>query len=104
MKKFLLIILILICIASYSQAKQILPVKIEENTITITVAKTGELGKNYFYCSNGYKCSTEQVVKEYYKNKGYQVMRAEYSFWKGMFVLSFLDELYPHTLNTPMSY
>lgn len=27
-------------------------------------------------------------------------MRAEYSFWKGMFVLAFLDELYPQTLNT----
>ena len=37
MKKFLLIILTLICFASYSQAKQILPAKIEENTITITL-------------------------------------------------------------------
>jgi len=27
-------------------------------------------------------------------------MRAEYSFWKGLFVLAFLDELYPHTLQT----
>ena len=26
-------------------------------------------------------------------------MRAEYSFWKGIFVLSFLDELYQQTLN-----
>ena len=26
-------------------------------------------------------------------------MRAEYSFWKGIFVLTFLDELYPQTLN-----
>ena len=25
-------------------------------------------------------------------------MRAEYSFWEGMFVLIFLDELYPQTL------
>ena len=99
MKKFLLIILTLICFGSYSQAKQILPAKIEENTITITAAKTGDLGKNYFYCLNGNKCSTEQIVREYYKNKGYQVMRAEYSFWKGIFVLSFLDELYPQTLN-----
>lgn len=99
MKKFLLIILTLICFASYSQAKQILPAKIEENTITITAKKTGDLGKNYFYCLNGNKCSTEQIVREYYKNKGYQVMRAEYSFWKGIFVLSFLDELYPQTLN-----
>ena len=27
-------------------------------------------------------------------------MRAEYSFWKGIFALAFLDELYPLTLNT----
>ena len=55
--------------------------------------------KTNFYCSNGNKCSTEQIVREYYKNNGYQVMRAEYSFWKGIFVLTFLDELYPQTLN-----
>lgn len=100
MRRFLLTILILICFVPSIGAKQVLPEKITKNTITITAQKTGELGKNYFYCSNGNKCSTEQIVREYYKNNGYQVMRAEYSFWKGMFVLSFLDELYPHTLNT----
>lgn len=100
MKKFLLTIFTLIYFASFVGAKQILPEKIIKNTITITAPKTGELDKNYFYCSNGEKCSTEQVVQEYYKNIGYQVMRAEYSFWKGIFVLSFLDELYPQTLNT----
>mgnify|MGYP002624547505 CR=1 FL=1 len=84
---------------SFADAKQVLPKKITKNTIIITAPKTGELGKNYFYCSNGKKCSTEQVVREYYKNKGCQVMRAEYSFWKGVFVLAFLDELYPQTLN-----
>ena len=92
--------LFLTCFVSYAVAKQVLPEKITKNTITITAPKTGELGKNYFYCTNGEKCSTEQVVREYYKNKGYQVMRAEYSFWKGIFVLAFLDELYPQTLNT----
>ena len=92
--------MILICFVPSIGAKQALPEKINKNTITITAHKTGELGKNYFYCSNGNKCSTEQVVREYYKNNGYQVMRAEYSFWKGIFVLSFLDELYPQTLNT----
>ena len=100
MKKFLLTILILICFAPLTGAKQVLPEKITKNTITITAQKTGEVGINYFYCSNGEKCSTEQVVREYYKNKDYKVMRAEYSFWKGIFVLSFLDELYPQTLNT----
>lgn len=92
--------LFLTCFVSYAVAKQVLPEKITKNTITITAPKTGELGKNYFYCTNGEKCSTEQVVREYYKNKDYQVMRAEYSFWKGIFVLAFLDELYPQTLNT----
>lgn len=100
MKKVLLTILILICFAQLTGAKQILSEKIIKNTITITAPKTEELGKNYFYCSGGEKCSTEQVVREYYKNKDYKVMRAEYSFWKGIFVLSFLDELYPQTLNT----
>lgn len=100
MKKFFFIIILLICFALNSDAKQILPDIIENNTIIISAQKTGEPGKNYFYCSNGNKCSTEQVVREYYKNEGYQVMRAEYSFWKGMFVLAFLDELYPQTLDT----
>lgn len=99
MKKFLLTILALLCFAPYVGAKQMLPEKITKNTIIITAPKTGELGKNYFYCSNGNKCSTEQIVREYYKNNGYQVMRSEYSFWKGIFVLTFLDELYPQTLN-----
>lgn len=72
--------LFLTCFVSYAVAKQVLSEKITKNTITITAPKTGELGKNYFYCTNGEKCSTEQVVREYYKNKGYQVMRAEYSF------------------------
>jgi hypothetical protein len=97
-KKVLLIFLILLCFAQQVLAKQVLSEKINKNTITIAASKTGELGKNYFYCTNGNKCSTEQVVREYYKNSGYQVMRAEYSFWKGIFVLSFLDELYSQTL------
>ncbi len=100
MKKFFFILVLLICFALNSDAKQILPDIIENNTIIISAQKTGELGKNYFYCSNGEKCSTEQIVREYYKNNGYKVMRAEYSFWKGMFVLGFLDELYPQTLDT----
>ncbi len=99
MKNILLIIFALICSLYCAHAEQILPHKIIENTTKITAPATGELGKNYFYCANGKKCSTEQVAREYYKNGGYKVMRAEYSFWKGMFVLAFLDELYPQTLN-----
>lgn len=78
----------------FACAKQVLPDVITDNTVTITAPKTGELGKSYFYCASGNKCSTEQVVREYYTNAGYKVMRAEYSFWQGMFVLVFLDELF----------
>ena len=65
MKKFSLLILIVICFQILADAKQLLPNVIENNIITITAQRTGELGKNYFYCSNGNKCSTEQVVREY---------------------------------------
>lgn len=99
MKNILLIIFALIYFVSCACAEQILPHKIIENTVKITAPATGELGKNYFYCASGKKCSTEQIAREYYKNCGYKVMRAEYSFWKGMFVLAFLDELYSQTLN-----
>lgn len=98
-KKAAITFLFLISLMTSAYAKQILPEKIISNTINITAPKTGEKGKNYFYCTNGNKCSTEQVVREYYKNNGFKVMRAEYSFWQGIFVLVFLDELYPHTLN-----
>ena len=99
MKKFFFLTLIAACFPILADAKQFLTDIIENNTITITAQKTGELGKNYFYCSNENKCSTEQVVRLSYKNNGYNIMRAEYSFWKGMFVLVFLDEFYPHTLD-----
>ena len=90
------IVLILVLLISQSvSASQVLPKEIIKHTETIYARRTGEVGKTYFYCQNGNKCSTEQVVREYYKNKGYSVMRAEYEFWKGMFILSFLDELYP---------
>lgn len=67
---------------------------IERITQVIEAKETGEKGKNYFFCSNGTKCSTENVVKEYYQNKGYQVMRAEVNFWQGMFCLAFFEEIY----------
>lgn len=67
MKKFLLTILILICFDPLTGAKQILSEKIIKNTITITTPKTEEPGKDYFYCSDGEKCSTKQVVREFYK-------------------------------------
>lgn len=94
MKKFATSLLFLLVFSPFACAKQVLPDVITDNTVTITAPKTGELGKSYFYCASGNKCSTEQVVREYYTNAGYKVMRAEYSFWQGMFVLVFLDELF----------
>lgn len=93
--RILLVLLMSIFIAQKSIALQILPADVQKHTKVIYAPLTGEVGKTYFYCQNGNKCSTEQVVREYYKNNGYSVMRAEYSFWKGMFILTFLDELYP---------
>jgi len=93
--KFLIVLFLNIFIVQNAIAQQILPADIKQHTETIYAATTGEIGKTYFYCQNGNKCSTEQVVREYYKNNGYSVMRAEYSFWKGIFILTFLDELYP---------
>ena len=90
------ILLIFVLLISQSvSASQVLPKTIIKHTEIIYATKTGETGKTYFYCQNGDKCSTEQVVREYYKNKCYSVMRAEYEFWKGIFILSFLNELYP---------
>lgn len=84
-----------LCLNQSVLASQVLPKDIINHTETIFAPTTGEVGKTYFYCKNGNKCSTEQIVREYYKDKGYSVMRAEYAFWKGMFILTFLDELYP---------
>ena len=89
MKKFLTIFSMFLATILPVSAEQVLPDAIFKNTITISAPKTGELGKNYYFCKNGNKCSTEQVVREYYNNNGYNVMRAEYLFWKGMFVLTF---------------
>ncbi len=72
----------------------IVPPKIVKVTQTIEAQKTGEKGKNYFYCSNGKKCSTEDVVKEYYQDNGYNVMRGEVAVWQGLFALAFFDEIF----------
>lgn len=92
--KFITILIIFLCEVNFAMATQILPKDIVNHTIIINAPTTGEVGKTYFYCQNGNKCSTEQVVREYYKNKGYSVMRAEYDFWQGMFTLAFYDEIF----------
>lgn len=92
---FKMLFIFALCLNQSVLASQVLPKDIINHTETIYAKRTDEVGKTYFYCQNGNKCSTEQVVREYYKNKGYSVMRAEYAFWQGIFILTFLDELYP---------
>lgn len=89
------ILLILILFVSQSvSASQVLPKDIINHTEKIYAQRTGEVEKTYFYCQNGNKCSTEQVVREYYKSKDYSVMRAEHAFWRAMFTLSFFEEIF----------
>jgi len=92
--KFIVILIIFIMGANFAMATQVLPPDIVRITKTVEATTTGEIGKTYFYCTNGKKCSTEQVVREYYKNSGYSVMRAEHAFWRAMFTLSFFEEIF----------
>lgn len=89
-----ILLVFVLCFNQAVLASQVLPKDIVKHTETIYAQRTGEIGKTYFYCKNGSKCSTEQVVREYYKDKGYSVMRAEYVFWQGMFTLAFYDEIF----------
>lgn len=89
-----ILLIFVLFIGQSVSASQVLPKDIVKHTETIYAQKTGEVGKTYFYCQNGNKCSTEQVVREYYKNKDYSVMRAEHIFWQGMFALAFYDEIF----------
>lgn len=92
--KIIIILFIVMFFANISEAKQILPDSIQKITTTISASLSGEKGKLYFMCSSGQKCSTEDVVKDYYQNKGYKVMRGEVIFWQGMFALAFYDEIF----------
>jgi len=97
-KNIFVIICLIICFNLNAYASQLLPDYITNHTQTIEAPKTGEKGKTYFYCFDGKKCSTEDVVKDYYQNKGYKVMRAEVDFWFAMFAVAFFDEIY--SINT----
>lgn len=91
---FKILLIFVLCFSQSVLASQVLPKDIINHTETIYAQRTGEVGKTYFYCKNGNKCSTEDVVREYYRNKGYSVMRAECTFWQGMFALAFYDEIF----------
>lgn len=89
-----MLLIFVLCFSQSVLASQVLPKDIIKHTETIYAQRTGEVGKTYFYCKRGNKCSTEQVVREYYKDKNYSVMRAECIFWQGMFALAFYDEIF----------
>lgn len=63
-------------------------------THTIEVPKSGQKGKLAFLNSNGQPCSTEDAFKDDAEKKGWNVMRAEVSFWQAMFCLSFWEEIF----------
>jgi hypothetical protein len=65
----------------------------EEITSIIEIPKSGE-NKLSYVSSNGEYCSTEDAFKDYFEREGYKVMRAEVSFWQGMFCLSFWEEIF----------
>lgn len=67
---------------------------ISEITRTIEVPKSGQKGKLAFLNSSQEPCSTEDAFQDHEKQKGWNVMRAEVSFWQAMFCLSFWDEIF----------
>lgn len=63
-------------------------------TRQIEVPKSGKKGKLAFLNSKGEPCSTEAAFKDHAEQLGWQVMRAEVSFWQAMFCLSFWEEIF----------
>lgn len=50
--------------------------------------------KDYYYNLANVPCSTEDIVREYLKQQGYQVLYCENNFWIPLSVLAFADEIY----------
>lgn len=64
-------------------------------TLIIEAKKTGlKSKKEYFYNSKNTKCSTEDIVKEFYSAKGYNVLYTENSFWKPLIILAYAEEIW----------
>ncbi len=63
-------------------------------TREIDVPKSGQKGKLAFLDSKSEACSTESAFKDHAEQQGWQVMRAEVSFWQAMFCLTFWDEVF----------
>ena len=70
------------------------------NAKTISAKVTGEKGKKYFYCRNNRKCSTEDVVKEYYEKKDYKVIKAGLPFWQAMLGYAYFEEIFSENMNS----
>ena len=50
--------------------------------------------KEYYYNLANVQCSTEDIVQEYLKQQGYQVLYCENNFWVPLSILAFADEIY----------
>lgn len=74
--------------------KELSEIDIDSLTNTIEVQKSGEKGKLGFVNSKGELCSTEEAFQDYMITNGWNVMRAEVSFWQGMFALCFWEEIF----------
>lgn len=67
---------------------------ISKITRKIEVAKSGQKGKLAFLNSSQEPCSTEDAFQDHEQKNGWNVVRAEVSFWQSMFCLSFWDEIF----------
>jgi hypothetical protein len=63
-------------------------------THTIEVSKSGQKGKLAFLRLSGEPCSTEDAFTDNAERSGWNVMRAEVSFWQAMFCLSFWEDIF----------
>ena len=63
-------------------------------TREMLITASGQKGKLAFLNSKGEACSTEAAFKDQAELQGWQVMRAEVTFWQAMFCLVFWDEIF----------
>lgn len=63
-------------------------------TKTIEVKKSGNKGKLAFLDSRGNECSTEDAFVDAMQNEGWNVIRAEVSFWQALFCLFYFEEIF----------
>jgi hypothetical protein len=66
-------------------------------TDIIEVARSGQKGKLAFLDSSGGACSIEQAAQDYFRQRGFCVLRGEVKFWQAMFGLTFWEEIFAET-------